>query len=346
MVAAWYFSLACGRKTSLIFFLSTKLEGPPPVTDITLVSCETSWVAVFLSFCSPSGDTSQSQNCFRILVAWPVFSMFPFSEVFVVARLDISVWLCSAGDELDSSPSSFQLGPWEFKKEHSLPELFVSSLSSETFEITFARERILSYLGSSLFNLCFLWRCWGSLSVTTMHWEKGLGFLEFFPRSSLFHLWFPAEAASWLANSYFLRSLNLVTAALEDSVVHLLTLRWCFGRWTTFASQCGTGHVFLIPFPSFLVSLFSSFSFSLSSCCQCSPLLHFLSSLYLHPSFHCPLHSFLHCQCHFLWTIFILAITRFSVSAIFLSCPFLFIAIACFSISDFSLYYITLFRIV
>lgn len=156
MVVAWYFSLACGRKTPLIFFLSTKLASPPPITDITLVSCETCWVTVFLSFCSPSGDTSQSQSCFMILVAWPVFSTSPFCEVFVVTRLGISVRLCSAGDALDSSHSSFKLGPWEFKKEHSLPELFVSSLSSTTFETTFARERILLYLASSLFNLCFL----------------------------------------------------------------------------------------------------------------------------------------------------------------------------------------------
>lgn len=128
MVAAWYFSLACGRKTSLIYFLSTKLAGPPPVTNKTLASCETCWVAVFLSFCSPSGDTSQLRNCFRILVSRPVFSTSSFCEVFVVARLDISVRLCSAGNALDLSPSSFHLRQWEFKNEHSLPELFENSL--------------------------------------------------------------------------------------------------------------------------------------------------------------------------------------------------------------------------
>ena len=139
-------------------------------------------------------------------------------------------------------------------------------------ETTFARERYFLYFGSSLFSLCVLWRCWGNLSVITIHPGKGhiflfrLGFgLVFF--SSLFlRLRLPAEAASWLANSYFLRSLNLDSAVLAYSACHLWTLRRCFGRWTTLALQFGTGHGFFSRFPSFLTffSLHSSFA-SLSS---------------------------------------------------------------------------------
>ena len=73
---------------------------------------------------------------------------------------------------------------------------------------------------------------------------------------------FDFQRKQFLDWQMFLRSLNRVSASLEDSVVHLCTLRRCFGRCTTFASRRGTGHGFFARFPSFLGFLFfSTFSY-------------------------------------------------------------------------------------
>ena len=98
IVAGWYFSFALGRKTSLISFLSSKHSSPLPNVEIILFTWATCCVAVFWSFCSPSGDNIQLQNWFRTLVS--------VSELFLATELAISVLSVISADSFSGGDKS------------------------------------------------------------------------------------------------------------------------------------------------------------------------------------------------------------------------------------------------